>query len=343
MRSPHRISAPAALLLVGCQLVLGMEDSHLRADGGVTNTGTTASGTAGSGGSSGTEDCTNGVDDDHNGAVDCEDPYCSDHECVELPAGWLGPIQVAAGNSAISCLSSPSSMLGGRGTVTIFGADCASCACNVQGGDCTATVEVYTTSTCSSGPSDTGSGYGCFDLDPPGSPILDGAIANVTGTFGSCEPTGGGLSSPLEPPAFDETYQYCDLPVGQGCGTGRCVPPTGTQWTGPCVYQHADVACDAAPFTQKLTLQTVASDDRGCSECTCALERTCSDSIVMLFALDGCAGEPESTPADQQCHPFQSAQVVQSAYLSDAPCDASGGEPHGDVTLQTTTLCCANL
>lgn len=64
-------------------------------------TGAGGTATTGSGGHAGArpdgggELCDNGVDDDGNGKVDCEDPACGDYECVEVPPeGWDGPYRI---------------------------------------------------------------------------------------------------------------------------------------------------------------------------------------------------------------------------------------------------------
>ena len=53
-----------------------------------------SSSSSGSGGSTSSDEaCTNGGDDDGDGAIDCADSDCvATNKCVDLaPAGWLGP------------------------------------------------------------------------------------------------------------------------------------------------------------------------------------------------------------------------------------------------------------
>ena len=54
-----------------------------------------ASGGGGAGGAPAGEQCLNGLDDDDDGFIDCEDPECESVTCVEIPPGWLGPIMLS--------------------------------------------------------------------------------------------------------------------------------------------------------------------------------------------------------------------------------------------------------
>src|SRR5689334_5880623 len=47
------------------------------------------------------EDCTNGVDDNDDGLIDCADPGCSGYACVSvIPMGWQGYVALYDGPAA---------------------------------------------------------------------------------------------------------------------------------------------------------------------------------------------------------------------------------------------------
>jgi hypothetical protein len=55
---------------------------------------------AGGGSGPGGEQGLNGVDDDADGAADCADEDCAELGCVEIPPGWLGPVELREDDSA---------------------------------------------------------------------------------------------------------------------------------------------------------------------------------------------------------------------------------------------------
>jgi hypothetical protein len=86
-------------MVAGCGLMLNYSDYETVA-GTSTGTGTGGSGAMGGGGTGGSaaEDCTDGIDNDGDGATDCADVKCADlgYTCAQQPdvgwGSWQGPI-----------------------------------------------------------------------------------------------------------------------------------------------------------------------------------------------------------------------------------------------------------
>src|SRR5262245_29671494 len=93
-----------------------------------------------------TEDCTNGVDDDGDGAVDCEDPDCAGaaFTCVApAPADWNGPaiFGQTVGDHALACAT--------PWTKKVDAPTCTACSCS--GGTCGTPSSSFSDGSCSGG------------------------------------------------------------------------------------------------------------------------------------------------------------------------------------------------
>ncbi len=102
----------------------------------------------------GVEDCTNGIDDNCDGKIDCDDPTCQPaFTCIPpLPSGWIGPIefwQAANPATAPACQTdygNPRDLHGG--TFSAPAATC-SCTCTPAGQVCAPTGSFFSQTTCS--------------------------------------------------------------------------------------------------------------------------------------------------------------------------------------------------
>jgi hypothetical protein len=78
-RPPLAVTAIAVLLgAAGC----GAAFESGGGAGGASGTTTSPGGAGQGGGGGGAEDCTNGVDDDGDGAIDCDDTDCGAYQCA---------------------------------------------------------------------------------------------------------------------------------------------------------------------------------------------------------------------------------------------------------------------
>ncbi|HSN97851.1 MAG TPA: hypothetical protein VLS89_06115, partial [Candidatus Nanopelagicales bacterium] len=96
------LGTAAAFTAPGC---LFPEYSFNEPEGSGASTSTSSNNGGGSptggGGGNNPENCTNGVDDDGDGAADCADVKCTEYACVsEVPAGWTGYFALYDGDPA---------------------------------------------------------------------------------------------------------------------------------------------------------------------------------------------------------------------------------------------------
>lgn len=340
----------------GCHLLLDVDHIEF----GDTSAGGTAAG--GAGGGPGGEDCTNGSDDDGDGAVDCGDDDCSaGFRCVpQAPVGWQGPVAIyvgAAATPAPSCGSSwgTERVLNG-GAVTAPDATCNSCTCGAPtGGSCgLPTISIYDGAMTCSGllttlsPAAAGTCY-TFGLMGGGSDTAMSSAVPVAND-GSCPPSGGGVAT-LPAPSWELAAVVCsDSPASAGgCGaTTRCAPSPAAPFTiAFCISQDGDVACPAE-FPDRTLVYAGVMDGRGCSACGCGSpnNRTCSGT-VSLWPSSSCTGIETQVPANgSTCVPFTSLAGTNSYQVatsgpSGGSCNDNGGNANGNVTPdQPVTVCC---
>jgi hypothetical protein len=132
--------------------------------------------------SQGAEDCTNGVDDDCNGKVDCADPACGAFTCIApVPSGWLGPValwQGPSGSAHPSCPTPFGNRIDANGGLNSLPAMCG-CTCAASGQACLATGVFHADQACGSAP--------CASLTPGPSGSCTSVPANVCGSGGRSE------------------------------------------------------------------------------------------------------------------------------------------------------------
>lgn len=331
------------------------------ASGGIG--GVAGGGMGGVGGIPGTEDCTNGVDDNGNGLVDCEDPECTvGFACTApVPTGWAGPVAFYSGSAAPpSCSGSggfPTLAADGGNGVSASPAICSACSCSTaQGVVCpVAQITLFSNSTCNG----TG-GTLTLPADVCQSYVSLSEIRSIRWTSsnpagGSCNP--GAPSPPVLPePVWAQRGRACGgATQGGGCGGGACVArPSAPFKALACIGRVGDHTCPAG-FPTKSQFSAGVNDTRDCSGCTCGApsgascsgsltlgsNATCSADVATLNAPGQCASVgPDPSPPTPPYLESRSARYNQGP-ASTATCAPGGGQPTGGVTAGTTvTICC---
>ena len=302
--------------------------------GGVTGGSGGVTGGAGgaTGGAAGNENCTNGIDDNNDTLVDCQDPKCqSGFTCVPvLPAGWSGPLALYAGaGPAPDCLTSggyPTVKQNANSGLNPGSASCPTCTCDgTTGVGCEASIILMTDGTCAGGPCWGGeagllqcgsapfnnitvpNGLACSLLPTLISSNGAGAkgawMGPLTSTGGVCAPKSTG-SKTIPTPTWNQTIRACgDGPTtGKGCGTGKCMPrPAGGFGNSVCIHRVGDQACPA-PFSTKTLAHLNYSDARDCSACACDPPNPLCTGTLTLYTDDLCSANQTTIVTPDTCN-----------------------------------------
>ncbi len=353
--------AAIGAILVACASVLGFPDRVLDTEAGAAGDG--AAPPTPDGGCVAVEDCTNGLDDDCNGLVDCADPACkAGFECVDTaPPGWNGPVELwegAGDGGAPPCSPGFREPQDLHADVAFDPATCSPCTCATPTGVTCNGVWKHSAPI-------TGCAIGCGEPDdtlllnacttvftnncPGGS-----TSSTITGvpTGGACAPDGGAPTR--APPRFTTAARTCAAQPGGGCGGGLCAArPAAPSSTKLCIVSTGDVACPPGAYTTKHIYHASVEDTRGCTACTCGAAESTScgtgGSVTVYKTTADCmaATNAQSTrPIPQGCT-SQSPSTDVVAVMTTAPpptggsCPPDGGAPTGDVKPATpTTVCC---
>ena len=304
------------------------------------------------------EDCTNGIDDDCNGAIDCADPACqAGYACVPTtPAGWLGPVALYEGTSAApGCPTGYAPAVDAHGAPSGGSAQCA-CSCASAGSQCSASVgQFYSDTNCNNACTGTASvsSGACTAVTHCGGANVSFTAAAPTWTGGTCTAQ---ASTTLPSLTYASTARLCSTAAQDapgGCtGTGQqCLPlPMAPYGTRACIYLVGDPppsSCPAGPYSAYHVFYSAAADTRGCTMCQCggtATGGTCSGEVD-VYSGSSCTG---TTPSPfvfgtTTCLGLSSPQHTQGNYTASAgTCAApSGGTATGGVQgTGATTVCC---
>lgn len=222
------------------------------------------------------ENCLNGVDDNGNNLVDCEDPQCQPgYVCLAPPpTGWLGVGWVDA-QTALPCPApfQPAVSLFDIGNLSAPPASCA-CGCGaVQEAGCVVDLACNPGPMCGLSSASVALGAGCTQVKVPAGGQWNSCVASAPqGVNGWCSPVASGAAPP-----------YSWLPSTRGCvaaSGGKCADPgklcvaklVGAK--GPCIARPGDQSCPPppSPYSVKtLYYNGNVTDTRGCSAlgCTC--------------------------------------------------------------------------
>jgi hypothetical protein len=266
--------------------------------------------------SRGAENCFNGVDDDCNGHIDCEDSACNGPaECRPVPAGAEPGYFAAPGDTCPSGYTRVDLHQDLQVPMQCNGCSCVS-PTNLL---CDSGVYGHGTYAC---PSYQFNGQlwdvfndRCSSL--PGDPNLH--YYSIRGTS-ECTPAG---TPTFNPATWSASAIFCLADrVGGGCGAGKaCVPAEVATW---CTL--GDAGCSADYANDRGTWYEGFDDQRTCSACQCGLGTAdCSASYIGVYSDGGCGTNPT---------PLQSVQVQgdacglsfgpQSARIINNPVPGSG-------------------
>lgn len=303
------------------------------------------------------ESCFNGVDDDGNGLVDCEDPACDPiATCVpETTDDFRAGATVELGEACPAHFDGEKTSIFAGLTST----GCVGCSCTAKT-ICSVTVYRYETGDACPGDVRTPIATITREIssDPPaggfggsGGPYAPASC--ITGTYGTrvgaapavvsatpCEPSG--TATPAAP-AFEQSAEFCAArTVGRGCMAGICVPKAKRH----CMIAEGAKACPAG-YAPRGSWFTGLADDRKCGECKCGPQTlgSCANVSVSLFKAVDCSGASFKGPVEGNSHCNIPASVgAQAASLdgqSEPPSCPAIAEVDGTVTgTGERTLCC---
>ena len=253
----------------------------------------------------GVENCFNGIDDDCDGHVDCDDPDCAPVAvCVPSATGSFtyGTQEPAAG----VC---PTHTSGGAVYVKDPNGGGCSSSCSCSGNGCSTTFNL--TLGCGGGVNTSSTLTSTCELVDEGSSYSWGAI---NGTL-SCAQSGS--AAPVTPPTLTSAVS-CALSgaPGGGCSNGQVCVARGTK---QCVATPSAGAACPTNYPNGTTWYSTLNDGRTCS-CSCgAAAAGCHDSSVGVDFYDSKGCDPttahsETTPYCSNA--YQAVKVTGGCTLS---------------------------
>ena len=304
-------------------------------DGG---SGVTTSTTASTSSGTGSEDCTDGVDNDSDGKVDCADSDCTaGFSCHNpVPVGWTGHYALADGTFAAlpgNCPGStyPNPFYTGYRSPNAAPPQCSTCSCGaVQGATCTVEKIHVTGVTCAEV---LGGVAHCYK---GATPIIDGACHSlgIAGGMKTCGPpdlvagtcpggsqvcnvsvylddavVDGGACAPspqaptITPFTWSNAARAC-LPTteGKGCANDfACLPNTAAPFGAVCISKLGDNVCPAGSgyTTKKVFYDLDPVDTRACSDCSCGAPNGLScTTAITTYSDNACASANSTTDAN---------------------------------------------
>lgn len=342
-------AAVTLALAGGCAALLGVDDFRDAAPDG---------GAAGAGAGMGTEDCSDGVDNNGDSYADCEDAQCqSTHECLPSPAGdWIGVGWLYSGTSPPPCHEAVDLELFDEAQLDPGDASC-ECTCSALA-DATCTAAFRCAAQCHTQVQfATTAESPCLQWNAPEGNSECWASA-LSVKFGGCSP---GAADDPPPVSWPVAAMACVRPLDQGghCGDEDeiCIarPPAGAM--GPCLVGAGDVDCPPSYPDRTLYRDGTYDDQRGCdlTACTCdapagtSCECTSTPCGVELFTTTDCSAQSVGVaPFNGGCAGLDSAglhgiQIVGATVSEHGSCDPQGeASSIGEVVLGAQlTVCCA--
>jgi hypothetical protein len=349
------------------------EPTGMGGSGGVSSTSSSTATQAGS------ESCTNGVDDNGDGKVDCADATCGAYACVSaVPATWTGYFTLFDGEPGKDpgCPDTfPTESYLGNATLSAPSATCPDCSCAPpQEQSCTLPDLFVSNSSCAAQqtlPSACGFPVSivvdgtCNNLD-----FLQGGDNTCANPVGTTCPTGnqpcnasitvkpptmsGGKCTPIQPmqtvvpPAWKVLGRACgQTNPGKGCNVGQvCLPEVSAPYQpGICIQKQGVNACPAAFPNQHIYYDSF-TDDRKCAPCQCGppTGASCTTSVT-IYTDSACTLPVASIPAgnckDISGNPRLYGRKTVNTKIIPGSCQPSGGQAIGmAMPVGPTTFCC---
>jgi len=225
-------------------------------------------------------------------------------ECVPaVPSGWTGPVTfwtAANGSAAPPCQTALIDAYEGLDASS----DTCQCGCMPSGVTCSATAQVYSDLACAEPCA------AVAEVDSGCNPLQNATQCGSQGSFVPTQPEASGgtcvaqfVQMDAGPPTWATAARLCSATatgdMASCSSAAQCMPAPSAPYTSMCVYQNGTVATCPTGFdhTGPTVLYRDATDDRGCSECTCAAALsaagTCTGSVSLYGGTD-CAGTAET-------------------------------------------------
>ncbi len=259
------------------------------------------------------ENCTDGIDNDGNGLVDCADPGCQpDYTCVAAPAGWsLGTFLAAVPEHAPSCPAgyapSPFLVQGSASTVTCScncGSPCGEVVCDPRSND----APPGPVPIASAGPDGGCAAADAGSLTSSGCVPFELAAGQSIGFAAAPFWESGALSVSNVTVARANALLCTVLAKGGGCGAGQaCVPRPSADWN-LCAFQSTRL--DGRPLSANLVcpqgwappvesdggtsvavgVATSWDNSTVCTPCDCETDpqASCADATLTLYSDSAC-------------------------------------------------------
>jgi hypothetical protein len=305
-----------------------------------------------------TEDCSNGIDDNCDGKIDCADPQCMPaYSCTPaFPPGWNGPVAFveqdtdAAAPIAPPCPSAyPTLADDGHATLT---APIASCQCTCQG-PCSLTVSTFTNNNCGGTHLCAATTVATNCTPAAGACAVQTAKITTGVAFTGCT---AGVQKNVPPFGWATASRVCATRrttyFQGGCGAGQVcadTPPLAFA-RGLCVYQSGTLSCPTSGYTVAHSYYQDAGDSRDCDAGACQCNgpssgSACSATNVTVSATSNCSNGTVLSGSCGSPFPVTSSPYIGAtlAYPGGSCTPTGTATPTGFVEANAAaTVCCTN-
>jgi hypothetical protein len=299
------------------------------------------------------ETCNNGVDDNCNGLVDCQDPECGSSAsctCVGAPpANWSQPQELWQGNgSPPACTTDFGNAVFDGNAGPVVDPGCSACACATSTATCTVGVHVNDNNGCGGGAclSDALTNGACKAIATCGSSTPHQQIDSPAPQNAACAPSGGALQSA----GWSAAGRACSTAytaMQGGCGAGQLsVPvPAAPFGSGLCIAASGAQVCTDPSYMVAHVYYSGISDSRQCTQCTCGgvSGDSCAAGSVVLYSDGNCGTSVQTDATGDSCANrigFASMKLTGADYTG-GTCSPIGGTEIGSaMPTGPTTYCC---
>jgi hypothetical protein len=337
-----------ATLSVGCQLDVGgiHDDAAGPGVGGASSTDTRATSASGTCMATGAEVCSDGVDNDCNGSVDCADPACrTGFVCAPpVPSGWKSV--AFSPTSKVNCPNGYMTVDVVSVTSTSVTCSC-NCALTAQPSCTQGTISVATNNMalCPNGtplPPLEAKGGECTPWPFITSKNDQVKIDLLPVSQGSCSSK---VAVSMAPTSLGRACIASE--IGAGCtGGGACVAIPQAPLAS-CIVHDGAQTCPSG-YPKHYDVGTRVQSIPTCSSCSCSATATCSSPKLTLYTDTLCSAGALELPVTGVCAPVndkggnQYASYQYKATMSNPGCQKKQDTaPTGSLKLaEERTVCC---